>query len=435
VESPVFLIQQREKLRRREEKKMKRYQLSVASRNTVLVLGLAIILFMGIYRESIAVEAPKTVKIGCSIALTGPFGIGGKWVRQGYELGIKQINADGGVYIEEFKKKIPLEILFVDSESDPVKSTRRMDKLYSVDKVDVFLGGFSGNLVIPQLAVAENYKTPIIVTTMVVKGPFEKGYKYVFTPFLSCMDQVVAFFDLFESIPKDKRPKKFVYFATQDEAGTERVAYFKELAVKRNIEMAPIEMFSLASMDFSSLIINAKRAGADALFTIPAPQQGVRLIKQMKEIDWCPKLAFICRASDDNSWSKNLGKDGDYICFTGGWDHHLKLPGVEKFNQDYKKAYGDIPEVVSGTAYTCIQILADALRRSGTLEKDKVRDAIAAANMMTIMGPIKFKPNGRGEGKYLQVVTQWQNGKKELVWPTDQASAPLAYPMPPWNKR
>jgi len=408
----------------------------VTPRDTILVLSLTIILLTGIYGESLAAgDVPGAVKIGCSIALTGPFGIGGKWVRQGYELGIKQINSDGGVYIEEFKKKIPLEILFVDSESDPVKSTRRMDKLYSVDKVDVFLGGFSGNLVIPQLAVAENYKTPIIVTTMVVKGPFEKGYKYVFTPFLSCMDQVIAFFDLFESIPKDKRPKKFVYFATQDEAGTERVAYFKELAVKRNIEMAPIEMFSLASMDFSSLIINAKRAGADALFTIPAPQQGVRLIKQMKEIDWCPKLAFISRASEDNSWSKNLGKDGDYICSTGGWDYHLKLPGVEKFNEDYKKAYGDLPEVTAGTAYTCVQLLADALRRAGTLEKDKVRDAIASTNMMTIMGPMKFKPNGRGEGKYLQVVTQWQNGKKELVWPTDQTSAPVAYPMPPWKER
>jgi branched-chain amino acid transport system substrate-binding protein len=155
----------------------------------------------------------------------------------------------------------------------------------------------------------------------------------------------------------------------------------------------------------------------------------------MKELDWCPKLAFMCRASDDNSWPKNLGKDGDYICSTGGWDYHLKLPGVKKFNEDYKSAYGDFPEVPAGVGYTCIQILADALQRAGTLEKDKVRDAIAATNMMTIMGPMKFKSNGRGEGKYLQVVTQWQNGRKELVWPKDQASAPLAYPMPPWNKR
>jgi branched-chain amino acid transport system substrate-binding protein len=414
---------------------MKRLQLSVKSKGTFLVLGLTAILLWGIYGESFAEEGPKTIKLGCSVALTGPFGIGGKWVRQGYDLGIKEINDAGGVYIEEFKKKIPLEILYLDSESDPVKSANRMDKLYSVDKVDVFLGGFSGNLIIPQLATAEKYKTPILVTTMTSEGPFQRGYKYIFTPFQSDLDQVTTFLDVFESIPKDQRPKNFVNFATQDEPGTVKIGYYKELATKRNVTIASFEMYSTAAMDFSSQIINAKRAGAEALETIPAPPQGVRLIKQMKEIDWCPKLAFISRASDDNSWSKNLGKDGDYICFLGGWDYHLKLPGVEKFNEIYKSLYGDVPETPAAVGYACIQILADALRRAGTLEKDKVREAIVATNMMTIMGPMKFKPNGRGEGRYQRVVTQWQNGKKELVWPKDQASAPLAYPMLPWNKR
>jgi branched-chain amino acid transport system substrate-binding protein len=113
----------------------------------------------------------------------------------------------------------------------------------------------------------------------------------------------------------------------------------------------------------------------------------------------------------------------------------LKLPGVQKFNEDYKSAYGSFPEIPAGVAYACMQILADALQRAGTLDRDKIRDAIAAANLMTVMGPMKFKPTGRGEGKYLQVVSQWQSGKDELVWPKDQASSALAYPMPPWSKR
>jgi branched-chain amino acid transport system substrate-binding protein len=155
----------------------------------------------------------------------------------------------------------------------------------------------------------------------------------------------------------------------------------------------------------------------------------------MKELDWSPKLAFICRAADDNAWPKNLGKDGDYISDSGGWSSRLKLPGVEKFTNDYRAAHGDVPEVPAGTAFAIIQILADALQRAGTLDKDKVRDAIAATNTMTIMGPMKFKPTGQGDGKYLRVATQWQNGKRELTWPKDQATAPLAYPMPPWKER
>jgi len=408
----------------------------MSRREIIFVITLIVFLLMGIHGQSLASgPPPKTIKIGCSISLTGIFGAGGRWVRQGYEIGIKHINDTGGVYIEEFKKKIPLEIIFVDNESDPAKSASRMDKLYSVDKVDVFLGSFAGALIIPQLATAEKYKTPIIVTTMTSTAEFQKGYKYIFTPFQSEQDQGIAFLDVIESIPKEQRPTKVAYFGIQDEWGTSTGRYLKEFAAKRNVDIALFEMYAMTATDFSSHIINAKRIGADALFTTPTPPQGVRFVKQMKELDWSPRLAFILRAADDSSWPKNLGKDGDYICHSGGWDYHLKLPGVQRFNEDYKSFYGSFPEIPAGVAYACMQILADALQRAGTLEKDKVRDAIASTNMMTVMGPMKFKPTGRGEGKYLQVVSQWQNGNDELVWPPDQASTPLAYPMPPWNKR
>jgi branched-chain amino acid transport system substrate-binding protein len=404
-------------------------------RKSGLVLGLMICFFAALLGDTLAAEPPKTVKIGCSTALTGIFGAGGKWVKQGYEIGIKHINDAGGVYLEEFKKKVVLEIVFVDNESDPAKSASRMEKLYSVDKVDVFLGSFAGALIIPQLATAEKYKTPILVTTMTSTAEFQKGYKYVFTPFQSEQDQAIAFLDVIESLPREQRPTKVAYFGIQDEWGTSTGRYLKEFAAKRNIEIKLLEMYAMTATDFSSHIINAKNAGADALFTTPSPPQGVRFVKQMKELDWSPKLSFILRAADDSSWPKNLGKDADYVCHSGGWDYHLKVPGIQKFNDDYKASYGSFPEIPAGVAYACMQILGDALQRAGTLQKDKVRDAIAAADMMTVMGPMKFKPNGRGDGKYLQVVSQWQNGSDELVWPKDQASRPLAYPMPPWDKR
>lgn len=402
-----------------------------------VMISVAVILGLALWTSgaSAASSPPKTIKIGCSIPLTGIFGAGGKWVKQGYEVALKHINDAGGVYIKEFDKKIPLEILFLDNESDMTKSASRMDKLYSVDKVDVFLGGFAGALLIPQLATAEKYKTPILVTTMTSTAEFQKGYRYTFTPFQSEQDQGIAFLDVIESIPKPQRPTKIAFFGIQDEWGTSTGRYLKEFAGKRKIDIAVYEMYSMTATDFSSHIINAKRAGADALFTTPTPPQGVRIVKQMKELDWSPKLAFIFRAADDSSWPKNLGKDGDYVCHCGGWDYHLKVPGVQKFNDDYKAAYGTFPEIPAGVAYGCAQILSDALQRAGTLDKEKVRDAIASTNMMTIMGPMKFKSTGRGDGKYQQVVAQWQNGKDELVWPKDQASAPFAYPTPQWSGR
>lgn len=386
-------------------------------------------------RGEAAAAAPKTIKVGSVLALTGRMAAGGKWIRQGYEIGVKDVNASGGVMVKELGRKLPLQLVFLDDESNPTKTASRMEELYSVDKVNFFLGGFANALIIPQLAMAERYRVPIVVTTIGSTAEFSKGYKYCFSPFMSDRDQVITFFDVLDSIPKDQRPTKIAFFEIQEEWGVATGKYLREMAAERGYKIVTYKKYAMSAIDFSPLITAAKTAGADALYTNPTPPQGIMIVKQMKELNWAPKFANIMRGADLNSWPKNLGKDGNYICHSGGWDYHLKLPGVKKFDEEYKAAYGNEPEPPAGSAYVCVQVLANAIERAGTLNRDKVRDAIAKTNMMTIMGPMKFKPNGRGEGKYLQTMTQWQKGKDQLVWPEDQASAPLAYPMPPWNKR
>ena len=89
--------------------------------------------------------------------------------------------------------------------------------------------------------------------------------------------------------------------------------------------------------------------------------------------------------------------------------------------------------MLTGPAYACVQILASAIEKAGTLDRDKIRDAMAATNMMTVVGPVTF--NADGTGKVLDPLIQWQNGKLELVWPAEQQSAKLAYPAPAFDKR
>lgn len=401
--------------------------------------SISILVFMvvlGLCGESpTASPAPATIKLGCVNASTGPASIGGSWIKQGYDIAVKHINAEGGVYVKEYGKKIPIEIIYQDNESNPRKTAERMEKLYSLDKVNFFLGGFAQFLIVPQLAIAEKYEVPFIGTTLGSTAEFSRGYTYTFTPFQSEQDQVISFLDVLDSIPKNQRPQKIGFFEIQEEWGEATGKYLQQFSKQRGYQMVTQEKYAIASNDFSSLIVKAKNDGVEALYTNPIPPQGIRLIKQMKELNWSPKITLIMRAADVEAWTQNLGKDGDYILHQGGWDYHLKLPGVQKFNEDYRAAYKLNPTPPAGTAYACIQIYADAIQRAGTLDPKKVRDAIAATNMTTVMGPMTFAPNGRGQGKYLRLMAQWQKGKDELVWPSDTASAPLLYPTPPWNER
>jgi branched-chain amino acid transport system substrate-binding protein len=401
-----------------------------------LISTLAFVVILGLCGSSLAASpAPATIKLGCVNALTGPVSIGGSWIKQGYDIAVKHINGDGGIYVKEYGKKIPVEIIYQDNESNPRKTSERMEKLYSIDKVNFFLGGFAQFLIVPQLAIAEKYEIPFIGTTLGSTAEFSRGYKYTFTPFQSEQDQVISFLDVLDSIPKNQRPQKIAFFEIQEEWGEATGKYLNKFSKERGYEMVTQEKYAIASNDFSSLIVKAKSDEAEALYTNPTPPQGIRLIKQMKELNWSPKITLIMRAADLEAWTQNLGKDGDYILHEGGWDYHLKLPGVQKFDEDYRAAYKLNPTPPAGTAYACIQIYADAIQQAGTLDPKKVRDAIAATNMMTVMGPMTFAPNGRGQGKYLRLMAQWQKGKDELVWPPDMASAPLLYPTPLWGEK
>ena len=225
-------------------------------RGVAPVLAAVLLSFLGFMplagAPGAAAEPPSSIKIGVVVALGGPMAAGGKWITQGYNIAVKHVNEGGGVLIKEFGKKIPLEIVYLDDESDPKKVATRMERLYSVDKVDVFLGGFGSNLIIPSMAIAEKHRVPMIVTTVGSTAEFEKGYRYIFTPFVTEREQVQTFFEVLESIPASQRPTRIAFFESQEEWGISTGRYLKEAAAQRGYTIVAHEKHSLAATDFSS---------------------------------------------------------------------------------------------------------------------------------------------------------------------------------------
>jgi branched-chain amino acid transport system substrate-binding protein len=114
------------------------------------------------------------------------------------------------------------------------------------------------------------------------------------------------------------------------------------------------------------------------------------MIKQMKELGFTPKLTMLIRAADPPIWSKNLGKDGDYVVFAPGWHYAVKAPGVKELNEAHTKKFGRPADPIVGPAYACVQIVTAAITRAGSLDREKVRDAIAAADMTTVVSGTAF---------------------------------------------
>jgi len=154
----------------------------------------------------------------------------------------------------------------------------------------------------------------------------------------------------------------------------------------------------------------------------------------MKELDFNASVYVFIRAADPPTFGENLAADSDGFMLMPGWNRGVNFPGVKEMSDRHMAAYGTPALAVTGPAYACIQILADAISRAGSLDRDAIRDAIAATNLQdTMIGPVTFNPDGTGN--VLNVINQWQSGKQTLIWPPEQPVAEMIYPAVPWSNR
>ena len=377
-----------------------------------------------------ALAAAQTIKVGAVVPLTGRYGGGGAQVRAGYEIAVEHLNAAGGVAVG--RKKMPLELALLDDESDATKTVSRLETL-AAQGVVAYLGGFGSDLHAAAASVAEKNKTPYLGVAFALHKIHTQGLHYLFSPFWKSPDIKQHTIDLLTSIPAAERPRAAAIFQEKTDWGREMAAAWTEAGKAAGYEVVVNGEYAPGAKDFSDLILKARSANADMVLGLPTPPDGMTIVKQMKELGLSPKMTLLIRAPDPPIWSKNLGKDGDYVVLAPGWHHAVKAPGVRELNLAHVKKVGRPADPIAGPAYACVQILAGAIGRAGSLDRDKIRDAIAATDMVTVIGPVKFRPGGTGIVN--AVFLQWLNGKQELVWPRDSATAPLAYPAPPFAKR
>ena len=373
----------------------------------------------------------QTIKVGAVVPLTGRYAALGAQVRAGYEIGVEQTNAAGGVTVAG--KKMPIELTMLDDESDPTKTVARLETL-ATQGVVAYLGGAGSDLHAAAASIGDKNKIPYLGIAFALNGIHKQGLRYLFSPFPKSPDLAKETFVLLDgSIPAAQRPTKVALLLERTDWGKEMGSAWESLAKQNGYQIVASGEYAPGAKDFSELILKAKSAGAEAVFALPSPPDGMTIVKQMKELDFNPKAVVFIRAADPPVWSQNLGKDGDYFLLSPGWHFAARYPKVAEVNEAHQKRLNRPADPLVGPAYACVQILAEAITRAGSLDREKIRDAIAATNMTTVVGPVRFRPDGTGEVKVF--FQQWLKGKQELIWPKEFATAQFGYPAPPFSQR
>jgi branched-chain amino acid transport system substrate-binding protein len=365
--------------------------------------------------------AAPSLKIGAVMGVTGRYASLVEQVKNGYELAFDDLNKTN---------KLQLELKWLDDESDATKTVQRIESLYSSDNVLAFLGGAGSDLHAAAAAVADKNKTPYIGIAFALLTVHQKGLKYLFSPFPKSPALSKNIYDILDT--QSPKPTKIAIFTEKTDWGAELNGLWKQDGPARGYEIVTNEEYAPGSTDYSALILKAKSANADVLLSMPTPPDGMAMLKQMKELDFGPKVLQFIRASDSLVWAQNLGKDGDLALNAPGWSPDLKFPGVAELKTAHQGKYNKSAEALTGSAYGAVQVLFDAVNRVGKADRDGLREALAATDMMTVAGPVKF--NADGTAQITTVFNQWVNSKQVLIWPRDQAGAQLQLAKP-WRER
>jgi branched-chain amino acid transport system substrate-binding protein len=158
-------------------------------------------------KPTATVPAPANIKIGAALASTGSQAGGGAQIKAGYECAVETINKAGGVYVKEFDKKIPLELVLLDDQSDATKTVSQLETLYSVNNVVAYLGSMSSALNVAGCAIGEKNKVPWLGISFAAMAPHKQGYKYVFSPFAKSPD-FISVFECIKDLPDNCKPKR-----------------------------------------------------------------------------------------------------------------------------------------------------------------------------------------------------------------------------------
>jgi branched-chain amino acid transport system substrate-binding protein len=369
----------------------------------------------------------EPIKIGVVTSLTGSQANFGQAQKRGYEIALGEINAKGGV------DRRKLELVYEDDASKPETAMSATEKLITQDKVPAMMSPYSSAATLAAAGVADKYETPFLVATSAADNITEQGYKWVFR---ICAPSSVYASTMVDFIADIAKPQTLAIVFENTNFGTSTAGPAKEIAEKKGIKVVAYEAYKAGAPDFKPLITKVKSANPDVVFFVSYLMDATLLMRQSKELDFNPKMYTAGGAGFSMAEfvsESGAGRAAEYTLSVTQWTADAKWPGAKDFDAKFTELYNVAPEYHAAEAYAAVYVMADAIKRAGTLDKTKLRDALANTDMNTAFGPIKF--NAQGQNSHPMLITQVQKGTFVTVWPTDAASATPVFPTPPWSQR
>lgn len=367
------------------------------------------------------------LKIGAPLALTGGLADEGKKQAGVWKLWLDKVNGAGG--IEVGGKKMKVEIVEYDYQTDGKRAGQLAEKLINSDKVDVLLAPFGSGHTKIVAAVAERYQTPLLACVASSVSVYDQGFKYLFgtlSPNTGMTESMVAYL-------KEKLPsvKKVAVYGRDDVFPKAMAKALVNSAKSGGLEIVYDELYAVGTLDHSAAISAIKSASPDWIYMTGYTQDLILGRKQLNDLGVKAPVITMVTGPAYKEFVEGLGALAESVTSSSWWHHSTAYTGAigpwsstKAFYEDFVAKFGEDPDYVHGSCAAAVDVLVNAVKTAGSTDKKAVRDALAATDVLTFYGPIKFGANGMNEGREMPII-QVQDKAVKVLYPAAIADGDL----------
>lgn len=308
--------------------------------------------------------AKNAAKIGFTAALTGGAAAYGKSEEEGVRLAVEEINKKGD---------FPIDLLVEDTKAVPADSMNATKKLIQ-EKVSMIIGPMTSNEAKAAGPIIQNAKVPSLEISVTAENITDIG---------DCIfrNSVPESKNIPQTVKKTHKLLGYktaaILYAHDNEQHVTAQKYFQKTMEEEGVQVIDVETFGSKDSEYSAQLTNIQHKAPDVIVVCSYYQEGSRILKKMREMGMDQQVL-----GDNGFVSPELGKmagaAADNVYVSSMWSADRKDEKVQKFVENYTKAYGRAPDQFAASAYDGVYMAMDAMQRAGTTtDHKKIRDALA----------------------------------------------------------
>ncbi len=333
------------------------------------------------------VYGAETIKVGLITPLTGNIATFGQSVDKAVRMAVDEINAKGGVLGAK------IELIVEDNQGKPDESANIARKFIEQNKVVAIIGPVISSNVLAVAPIAQQSKVPLITPTGTNPRITQVG-NYIFRAcFIDDFQGTVMARFARSGLSKRANTAAILYEKTSDYS-IGLAKYFKESFQNLGGKIVAEESFSSGDQDFSAQLTKIKAKNPDVLYVPSYYDTAGLIIKQARELGiTVPILGGD--GFDSPQLAELAGKENLKDCyFSGHFFSGSSAPEVKRFVANYKKRYNAVPDMLGALGYDAVYMLVDAIKRAGKIDREAIRDALAATKgLKLVTGTITLDEN------------------------------------------